>query len=143
MDAAPERTEGALYLGLNDCGEPDEVTGVPVGTIALHKPAAISEKMENKAFKGPSSIFAPSLLPQWPAYLSSAMANNLRGQRQRFVKFSDNCLPSVGAIILEKLIEQCRRCRHYSAPVEVGRRFWPPVRKKRDISRVGRSFADL
>ena len=42
---------GALYLGLNDCGEPDEVTGVPVGTIALHKPPAISDEMENKAFK--------------------------------------------------------------------------------------------
>jgi len=70
------------------------------------------------------------------------MANNLRAQRQRFVKFSDNaCL--VGAIILEKLIAQCRRCQHYSSHVEVGRRFWPPVRKKRDISRVGRSFADL
>ncbi len=33
------------------------------------------------------------------------MAKNLRGQTQRFVKFSDNaCL--VGAIILEKLIAQ-------------------------------------
>jgi len=48
-----EHTEGALYLGLNDCGEPDEVTGEPVGTIALHKPAAISDEMENKAFKAP------------------------------------------------------------------------------------------
>jgi hypothetical protein len=44
-----ERSTSALY----DCGEPDEVTGVPVGTIALHKPAAISDEMENKAFKGP------------------------------------------------------------------------------------------
>jgi len=53
VDAAPEHTEGALYLGLNDCGEPDEVTVEPVGTIALHKPAAISDEMENKAFKAP------------------------------------------------------------------------------------------
>jgi hypothetical protein len=53
VDAAPERTQGALCLGLNDCGEPDEVTGVPVGIIALHKPPATSDEMENKAFKGP------------------------------------------------------------------------------------------
>jgi hypothetical protein len=46
--------------------------------------------MEDKAFKRLYSVFPPSLLPPWPAYLSSAMPNNLRGKRQRFVKFSDN-----------------------------------------------------
>ena len=51
VNAAPERTQGTFCLGLNDCGERDEVTGVPVGTIALHKPVAISDEMENKASK--------------------------------------------------------------------------------------------
>jgi len=46
--------------------------------------------MEDKAFTRPYSIFPPSRLSQRPAYLSSAMANNLCEQRQHFVKCSDN-----------------------------------------------------
>jgi hypothetical protein len=70
------------------------------------------------------------------------MANNLRGQGQRFVKFSDN-VRLVGAIILEKLIEHVASIGITVHPLTSVDDFWPPVRKKRDISRVGRSFADV
>jgi hypothetical protein len=57
------------------------------------------------------------------------MANNLREERQHFVKCSDNPW-LVGMIILEKLIAQLLPLSALQFIVEVGSRFWPPVRQE-------------